>query len=84
VATSGPVIDPAEIDRLLRPFERMGPGRTGQQAGLGLAIVQATAEAHGATVTVRAAAGGGLEVEVGFPVPAGAEQASGLLTTAGT
>jgi hypothetical protein len=46
--------------------------------------VQAIAEAHGATLTVRAPAGGGLEVEAGFPVPAEAEQASGLLTTAGS
>ena len=83
VANSGPVIDPAEIGRLLRPFERMGTDRTGQRAGLGLAIVAAVAEAHAATVTVRAPAAGGLEVEIGFPVPAAAEQAAGLVTAAG-
>jgi len=83
VANSGPVIDPADISRLLRPFERLGPDRTGQRAGLGLAIVAAIAEAHAATVTVGARAAGGLEVTVSFPVPAGTEQPAGLLTAAG-
>jgi signal transduction histidine kinase len=76
VANSGPVIDPGEVDRLLRPFERMRTDRTGQRAGLGLAIVQAIADAHGAVLTVRPPGGGGLEVEVGFPAhpgPAAAE-----------
>jgi signal transduction histidine kinase len=67
VANSGPVIDPGEVGRLLRPFERLAGDRTGQRAGLGLAIVAAIAEAHGAALTVRPPAGGGLEVEVEFP-----------------
>jgi signal transduction histidine kinase len=70
VANSGPVIAPGEVDRLLRPFERMRPDRTGHRAGLGLAIVQAIAEAHGAALTLRPPGGGGLEVEVGFPLRA--------------
>jgi signal transduction histidine kinase len=72
VANSGPVIAPGETERLLRPFERLRTDRTGQRAGLGLAIVQAIAEAHGATLTLRPPSGGGLEVEVGFPATAGA------------
>jgi signal transduction histidine kinase len=68
VANSGPVIAAGEIDRLLRPFERLGYDRTGQRAGLGLAIVQAIAQAHGASLAVRALSGGGLEVEARFPV----------------
>jgi signal transduction histidine kinase len=71
VANSGPIIDPGEVDRLLRPFERTGTDRTGQRAGLGLAIVQAIADAHGAALAVRPPGGGGLEVEVSFPVSTG-------------
>jgi signal transduction histidine kinase len=67
VANSGPVIAGAEVGRLLQPFERLGSDRTGQRAGLGLAIVQAIAEVHGAALTLRPPAGGGLEVEVAFP-----------------
>jgi signal transduction histidine kinase len=68
VSNSGPVIDATQIERLLRPFERFGDDRTGQRAGLGLAIVQAIAEAHGAVLTIEAPAPGGLQVAVSFPV----------------
>ena len=68
VTNSGPVISPGEVERLLRPFERMGGDRTGQRCGLGLAIVAAIAQAHGATLAVWPAAAGGFEVKVGFPV----------------
>ena len=68
VANSGPVIASGELDRLLRPFERLGSDRTGQRAGLGLAIVQAIAEVHGAVLTLRPPPGGGLEVDVSFPM----------------
>ncbi|HUY44265.1 MAG TPA: ATP-binding protein [Streptosporangiaceae bacterium] len=71
VANSGPVIAPREVDRLLRPFERLGSDRTGQRAGLGLAIVAAIAEAPGATLAVRPPADGGLEVDVAFPAHSG-------------
>jgi signal transduction histidine kinase len=71
VANSGPIVDPGEVDRLLRPFERMRTDRTGHRAGLGLAIAAAIADAHGAALAVRPPRGGGLEVEVGFPVRAG-------------
>jgi signal transduction histidine kinase len=68
VANSGTVIDPGEVDRLLRPFERLGTDRTGRRAGLGLAIAAAIAQAHGATLTLKPSASGDLDVEVGFPV----------------
>ncbi len=68
VANSGAVIPQREIERLLRPFERLG-GRVdhGEGHGLGLSIVQAIATAHGATLTADAQPRGGLRVEVGFP-----------------
>jgi signal transduction histidine kinase len=69
VVNSGPVIAEHDASRLLRPFERLGSDRTGQRAGLGLAIVQAIAEAHGARLTIHPPASGGLEIEISFPVP---------------
>jgi signal transduction histidine kinase len=71
IANSGPVIPPEELERLQRPFQRLGADRTssGEGHGLGLSIVHAIAEAHGATVSTRARPDGGLEVEVSFPAP---------------
>jgi signal transduction histidine kinase len=70
VANSGPAVPPEELDRLRRPFQRLGADRThqGDGHGLGLSIVYAIATAHEATVTVQARPDGGLEVEVGFPL----------------
>jgi signal transduction histidine kinase len=69
VANSGPVIPPAEVDRLFRPFQRLASARTsnGGGHGLGLSIVRAIATAHGADVTARARPEGGLQIEVSFP-----------------
>jgi signal transduction histidine kinase len=59
------------VPRLLQPFQR-GGDRTRQAGGhgLGLAIVQAIARAHGAALTVRARPEGGLDVRVLFGGPA--------------
>jgi signal transduction histidine kinase len=69
VANSGPVIPPEEIDRLQRPFQRLGADRVdqGDGHGLGLSIVHAIATAHEATVSIRPQPQGGLDVEVHFP-----------------
>jgi signal transduction histidine kinase len=69
VANSGPPIPPEEIERLFRPFQRLGADRTDQSdgLGLGLSIVHAIAAAHDATLTAHAQPGGGLDIEVGFP-----------------
>jgi signal transduction histidine kinase len=72
VANSGPEVPPAEIDRLLQPFERLADGRRGSQGerpglGLGLSIAQAIATAHAASLAVRARTGGGLEIDAVFP-----------------
>jgi len=71
VANTGPVIDPAEVERLFQPFERLGSARTSHGAGhgLGLPIVRAVAGAHRADVAVRAQPDGGLLVEVVFAPP---------------
>ena len=70
VANSGPVIPPAEISRMFRPFERIATPRAsnGSGHGLGLSIVAAIADAHGAEVTAHARPEGGLRIKVSFPV----------------
>jgi signal transduction histidine kinase len=69
IANTGPAIRTGEIPRLFRPFERLssGSGRPAEGVGLGLAIVQAIANAHEATVSARARTGGGLAISVAFP-----------------
>jgi len=69
VRNTGQEIPPAEVSRLFQPFQRLSAERAHRDAGLGLglAIVRAIADAHGASVTATARAGGGLDVTVIFP-----------------
>jgi signal transduction histidine kinase len=69
VRNTGTTIPPHDIDRLFEPFQRLHRERVRQPDGhgLGLAIVRAIATAHGATITARAVASGGLDVRVVFP-----------------
>jgi signal transduction histidine kinase len=69
VTNTGPVIPPAEVDRLLQPFQRLGPRRARRDNGhgLGLSIVRAISAAHGAAITPQPRPGGGLAVDVTFP-----------------
>jgi signal transduction histidine kinase len=71
VASSGPVIPPADVDRLFQPFQRLGTthASNGTGHGLGLSIVAAIATAHDAAVTAHAPPEGGLHIEVNFPAP---------------
>jgi signal transduction histidine kinase len=68
VSNSGPVIPPERLDSLFEPFVRMAPQRTSSDrgAGLGLSIVRAVANAHGATLEARVVGSGGLDVRVTF------------------
>jgi len=69
VTNSGVPIPADEVERLFQPFRLAGAARVHQVDGhgLGLAIVRAIADAHGATLTARARPEGGLAVEVRFP-----------------
>ncbi len=71
VINTGPVVPAEAVDRLLQPFQRLRPNRTGHGdgLGLGLSIVQAIAQAHGATLTISPQPSGGLRAEVSFPRP---------------
>ena len=69
VSNSGPLVPGTEIDRLFEPFQQLDAPRTrhGDGHGLGLAIVRAIADAHGAALIARARPAGGLDVTVTFP-----------------
>jgi signal transduction histidine kinase len=69
VRNTGPVIDGDQVAALFEPFRRLGQDRVGEGDGhgLGLAIVAAIADAHGATVDARARPAGGLDVDISFP-----------------
>jgi two-component system OmpR family sensor kinase len=55
------------LDRVFEPFARADDDREPDGAGLGLAIVQAVAEAHGGSTTARNLEGGGASVSVDLP-----------------
>jgi signal transduction histidine kinase len=70
VVNTGPVVPPADLDRLYEPFQRLDSGRNGDEdggLGLGLSIVHAIAAAHGAALVTRAQPDGGLTTVVTFP-----------------
>jgi signal transduction histidine kinase len=71
VANTGPVIPPAEVSRLLQPFQRLSAARGHHHNGhgLGLSIAAAIASAHGATLNAHARTDGGLNITVSFPAP---------------
>ena len=73
IANSGSRVPPEEIERLFQPFQRLEGARTRHDSGhgLGLSIVEAIADAHGAELSAHARAEGGLAIEVSFPPPMG-------------
>lgn len=66
VANTGPLVPAAELERLFEPFQRTDSNRS-DGLGLGLAIVRAIADAHGASVIAEARIRGGLRIDVAFP-----------------
>jgi signal transduction histidine kinase len=68
VTNSGPVIPENQIQRLFQPFQKLATDRNGHHDGygLGLAIVNAVAQAHHATLTTSERPEGGLSITVRF------------------
>ncbi len=73
VANTGPRIPEGDVEVLFQPFRRLDAARTADAngLGLGLSIVKAVADAHGATVTAAPLADGGLLVVADFPAAQG-------------
>lgn len=69
LADDGPGIPEDEHDKVLQPLYRLDKSRTGEGAGLGLALVRTIAELHGATVVLSPdpATGRGLFIRAEFP-----------------
>ena len=85
VADSGPGIRDADLRRIFQRFARAEPSRSRPSGGLGLglAIVQAIAEAHGGSVSVESTFGHGSEFEVYLPLaPAATAVVPGRVTPA--
>lgn len=69
IANTGAAIPAEAVSSLTEPFARLAADRTSQGSGLGLglSIVAAVAETHGAELTLEPRPGGGLIVAVAFP-----------------
>lgn len=76
IADTGPGIPAAEREKVLRRFYRLEASRTTPGSGLGLALVKAIAELHGATVELSDNRPG-LRVTVRFPAAGRRELLSG-------
>ncbi len=82
VRDEGPGIGVATRERIFEWFSRGDGPRHSEGAGLGLAIVKAIVEAHGGSVTVESAPGGGSVFTIALPASA-AGGPDGRLTPAG-
>ncbi len=69
IANTGPVVQADDVERLLQPFQRAAPDRTGHRdgIGLGLSIAAAVAAAHSASLDVAPGERGGLRIKASFP-----------------
>jgi signal transduction histidine kinase len=84
VSNTGTLVPPEAVEDLFQPFRQLGAQRTqrGQGHGLGLAIVRAIADAHGAALTARARPAGGLDMQVTFPLTSADQRANTQNATA--
>jgi len=71
IENTGAAIPAHELARLFEPFAQIDPPAARAGLGLGLAVVKAIADAHGARLTAHVRPGGGLRLEVAFPLRAG-------------
>ncbi|MGH2850649.1 MAG: sensor histidine kinase [Solirubrobacteraceae bacterium] len=84
LANTGPPVPPEQIERLFKPFQRLGDARTQHNSGhgLGLSIVHAIATAHRAELSAGARPQGGLTIDVSF-APVSAPGSAASLVAAG-
>jgi signal transduction histidine kinase len=86
VCNTGPVVPEERVDGLFEPFVRLASPRAGADgsdgAGLGLSIVRAICRAHGTSVSASARPGGGLDIRIPLPGPAGLAALTFALTFA--
>jgi signal transduction histidine kinase len=80
VANTGPVISPADADRIFQPFQRLNDRISHDGSGLGLTIVASIAAIHGGTATARPRNDGGLSVTVTIPSAGTPDQGTGMQT----
>jgi two-component system sensor histidine kinase KdpD len=68
VSDRGPGVPPEDRERVFEPFARGNGQQPESGTGLGLSIVRAIAAAHGGTVRIGAAPGGGASVVLTLPL----------------
>ena len=66
VADNGAGVDPAAFDEIIKPMVRLDAARSSQGSGLGLALVRAVADRHGAKLDLAANDPQGLKVAIRF------------------
>ena len=71
IEDNGPGIKQSDIGKLFEPFTRGDTARGSEGTGLGLAIVKRIMSQHSGSVIVNNRSGGGLKVQLSFPVEIG-------------
>ncbi|MGJ8583495.1 MAG: ATP-binding protein [Marinosulfonomonas sp.] len=66
VADNGPGVDPAQFEEIIKPMVRLDAARSSSGSGLGLALVRAVADRHGAHLELTENDPLGLRVTVNF------------------
>ncbi len=66
VAENGPGVDPAQFEEIIKPMVRLDAARSAQGSGLGLALVRAVVDRHGAELKLTANDPHGLIVKISF------------------
>lgn len=66
VADNGNGVDPAQFAEIIKPMVRLDAARSTQGSGLGLALVRAVADRHGAHLMLAENTPMGLRVSIGF------------------